>query len=152
MMNSKSNAADTGISARLHTPVGRRSTLPGFKVWVSAMVLGATALASGSAMAQHHRGHGPRVGIGIHIGAPLYWPYYPAYVYPPYYYYPPVVAVPAAPPVYVERGDGPADSPPIAQSSAPASDWFYCAESRMYYPYAREYTGGWQRVPAQPVR
>ena len=115
----------------------------------AALLLGATLLASGTALAQHHRG--PRVGIGIHFGVPLYWPYYPAYAYPPYYYYPPVITVPAAPPpVYVERGDGQSDSPPVAQ--APSSDWFYCAKSRMYYPYARECTGGWQRVPAQPVR
>ena len=100
----------------------------------------AAVVASAPALAQH-RGHA-RGGVhfGIGIGVPFYgyrpYPLYPPY-YPPYYYYPPVVAVPAAPPVYVERGDGPADSPPIAQSSAPASDWFYCAESRMYYPYAR---------------
>lgn len=132
----------------------------------AAVLLGAALLASGAAQAQHHRG--PRVSIGIHFGAPHHgphhwphhWPHrltyvqpayvYPAYVYPPYYYHPPVVTVPAAPPVYVERGDGSSDAPPTA--GAPSSDWYYCSESRMYYPYARECTGGWQRVPARPVR
>ena len=128
--------------------VGGRHRWPGLKAVVGAVAIGAAALASTSALAQHR--HGPRVGIGIHFGVPVYWPYYPAYVYPPYYYYPPVVTVPASPPVYVERGDGQTYAPPVAQ--AQSSDWYYCAESRMYYPYARECTGGWQRVPAQPAR
>jgi hypothetical protein len=108
-----------------------------------ALLVGSTVLASGSALGQWH--HGSRVGIGINLGYPLYGPEY--YPYGPYYspyYYPPIVAVPSAPPVYVEQGQ---------LQSAPTQaqpDWFYCAESRTYYPYTQECPGGWQRVPSQP--
>ena len=119
------------------------------------------AVASGSAMAQHYR-HGGNVRFGFYIGAPFYGPgYYPApyYTYPPYAYpgpayaypgpaygYPPAAAFSSPPPVYVEQG-APAASPAPAQ---PQGDWYYCADSKAYYPYARECPGGWQRVPAQP--
>ena len=103
------------------------------------------SLASGSAMAQWHRG--PRVGIGINFGFPYYAPYYappPYYYYPPPYYYPaPVVAPPAE---YIERSDPPA--PSSTQSSQ--SYWFYCADAKSYYPYVKECPGGWQRVSPQP--
>ena len=124
-------------------------------------------LASASAMAQHHghghgHGGGGNVRFGISFGLPIYGPgYYPApyYTYPaPVYRYPaPVYTYPApaysypgavigsySPPVYVERG---------ATQAAPAQaqgDWYYCAASKSYYPYAGECPSGWQRVPAQP--
>ena len=121
------------------------------------LILGA-ALASGSAMAQyrgHSHGHGHGgVRFGVSVGVPLFpfgyygAPYYgyPYPVYPyaaPVYAYPPVVT---QAPVYVEQGAVPGAQ---AQSPAPA-DWFYCADSRTYYPYVTECPGGWQRVPAQP--
>lgn len=122
-------------------------------------------LASGSAMAQH-RGHGGGYGyggnvrFGISFGVPFYGsgyypaPYYayPAYAYPapvysypaPVYTYPPAVIEYSSPPVYVEQSVAQA-----AQSQA-QGDWYYCAASRTYYPYAKECPSGWQRVPAQP--
>ena len=111
---------------------------------------------SGSAMAQH-RGHGG-VHWGISIGVPLYWPGYypgyypypyaypgPAYAYPgPAYAYPgPAVAPPTA---YVEQ------NPPPAVPAQPQGDWYFCADSKSYYPYARECPGGWQRVASTPPR
>jgi len=115
------------------------------------------ALASGSAMAQHH-GHGGNVRFGLSIGVPLYGPgYYPAPYYPaPYYTYPayaypmPAYGYPPAavssPPVYIEQS-----APPAAAAPAqPQGEWYYCADSKAYYPYVRECPGGWQRVPAQP--
>jgi hypothetical protein len=52
-----------------------------------------------------------------------------------------VVAPPA--PVFVER------SPP---AEPPAQVWWYwCAESRAYYPYVKECPAGWQRVAPQTV-
>jgi hypothetical protein len=125
---------------------------------VSVLVLFG-GLASGSAMAQHY-GHGGNVRFGLSIGVPLYGPgYYPAPYYPaPYYTYPayaypmPAYGYPPAavssPPVYIEQG-----APPAASASAPAQpqgEWYYCADSKAYYPYVRECPAGWQRVPAQP--
>lgn len=106
-------------------------------------VLVVLLLASGSAMAggRHHHHHGPRLSLGFHFGVPLGYHYYhPA----PVYYYPaPVVVQQPAPPVYTERSDVVPEGP---------GTWYYCPESRAYYPYTRECPAGWQRVPAQPTR
>jgi outer membrane protein OmpA-like peptidoglycan-associated protein len=84
---------------------------------------------------------------------PYYYSYYSPYYYPystPYYYpynypysysYP--YTVPSTPQEYVE--------PPQAEPPSEPSDvWYYCPQSRKYYPYVRECPGGWQTVPAQP--
>jgi len=106
---------------------------------LSAVLLGTTA--SAPALAWHHGGH---VRFGVVIGAPFFpWYYPPYYNYPPAYYYPP--AVPAAPPTYVEQSG--AQAAPSQQSSY----WYYCAESKTYYPYVKECPGGWQRVTPQPA-
>lgn len=95
------------------------------------------AIASVPALAWH-RGH---AHFGVFIGAPAYW--YPPYYYPPYY--PPVVAVPSAPPTYIEQGEvQPAPAP------SPSDWWYYCAEAKAYYPYVKECPAGWQRVAPQP--
>ena len=135
------------------------------------LVLG--TVASGPALAQHFghgHGHGG-VRLGISFGTPFHGPAYypgryyayPAYAYPPYAYpapayaYPGAVAAPAT--TYIEQGyaqQGMAQAaPPAPPNAAPApvqqqGDWFYCADSRTYYPYARECAGGWQRVPSTP--
>jgi hypothetical protein len=100
------------------------------------------AMASGSAFANGH------VHFGVVIGGPLYWPgpYYSSYYSPYYspYYYPPAVAMPAGPQTYVEQGD---ERPASAQAP---SYWYYCAESKTYYPYVKQCPGGWQRVAPQP--
>jgi hypothetical protein len=102
---------------------------------LSAILLGATA--SAPALAWHRGGH---VHFGVVIGAPFY-PWY----YPPYYYYPPVT-VPAAPTTYIEQG-----SPQSAQERQSQGYWYYCAESKTYYPYVKECPAGWQRVAPQPA-
>ena len=85
-------------------------------------------------------------GIGIYgLGLGYYgWPYYS-----PYYAYPPaVVQVPSSPPVYIEQGGG-----QVAPAQAPQSQsgyWYYCADSRAYYPYVKECPAGWQQVAPQP--
>jgi hypothetical protein len=119
--------------------------------WIfAAMVL--SLAASGAALADpgHHggyRGH-DHLGIGIYWGPGWGWPWY----YPPPYYYPPtVVAVPSAPPVYIEQSP-PA---PVPQAYAPApqdNSWYYCGSSRTYYPYVRDCPEGWQRVAPQPPK
>ncbi len=92
-----------------------------------------------------------RSGVDVVIDGSFWGPpwYYPPYYYSqPYYspYYPyayaPVVEVPSSPPVYIERSR--------PDSSAPPNLWFYCPESKTYYPYVKECTGGWQTVPAEP--
>jgi len=122
------------------------------------LILFAT-LASSAAMAQRHGGHGGghgNVRFGISLGFPLFGPaYYPApyYAYPtPVYGYPaPLFGYPAtamesySAPVYAEQGAAQAAPP-----SQAAGDWYYCPESKAYYPYVGECPAGWQRVPAQP--
>jgi hypothetical protein len=92
--------------------------------------------------------------VGLYFGAPLFgygygygygYPYYYPPYYPPYYssYYPPVQQAP----VYVEQDP---QGAPSAQQSAPAGYWYYCADSRAYYPYVKECPAGWQRVAPQP--
>jgi len=91
-----------------------------------------------------------RGGTTIAIGGPWWGPswYYPSY-YPysyPYYYpysYAPVVTVPTSPPEYIEKS-GP------AEESTPSGVWYYCPDSKTYYPYVMECPGGWQTVPAEP--
>jgi hypothetical protein len=82
--------------------------------------------------------------VGVFVGVPLVWPgYYGPYYNP--YYYPPVVAVPAAPTTYVEQSQ-----PQAAPGPAPSASWYYCADSRTYYPYVKQCPGGWQQVSPQP--
>ncbi len=106
----------------------------------AAMLLG---MGTSSAAFAWHGGHGR---IGVHIGVPLYAPWYypPAYYYPPAPYYSPAVI--ASPPVYIER-DGSDQSAPAPQAQA---SWYYCDASKAYYPYVKECPGGWQRVAPQP--
>jgi len=107
-----------------------------------------SAIASASALAQHHGGG--HVRFGVFVG-PGYWYPPPYYRYPPYYYgyppyyYPPVVAAPVSPPTYVEQGSA---QPSPAQ---PQGYWYYCGESKAYYPYVKECPSGWQRVAPQPA-
>ena len=119
-------------------------------------------LACGLLVAESAFAHGPRTRVGISIGVPVvgfgfgygygYGGYYPSrYYYPPYYYpyssyYPEPVAIQQQPPVYVEQGQ---QSAPSAQPSVPAY-WYYCADSRAYYPHVKQCASGWQRVAPQP--
>ncbi len=102
--------------------------------------------------------HGPgprtRVSVGLYFGVPLagfgYYGFYPPpYYYPPYYFYPPYhpapVVIQQQPTVYVEQNPQPA---PAASPSG--SYWYFCADSRAYYPYVKECPSGWQRVAPQP--
>jgi hypothetical protein len=101
-------------------------------------LIAAGALVSGSAFAGGH------VRFGISIGVPIWGP---GYYYPPYYYYPPayyyepapVVVVPSQPQRYIEQAP-----------QASAGMWYYCADSKAYYPYVKDCPGGWQRVSPTP--
>lgn len=86
----------------------------------------------------HHGGHGP--ALSLHFGLPLGW-YEPYYYYPPPYYYPPAVVQAPAPQAYVQRSDP-------SEEAQPA--WYYCEQSRRYYPYVKACPGGWKRVSPTP--
>lgn len=101
---------------------------------------------------RHYRGHShyrSGVSVGVIYGGP-YWdpwwytplPYYRPYYYPSYYpyYYTPAETTP---PVYIERGQE-------QEAPSDAGVWYYCPDSRTYYPYIKECPGGWQKVPAEP--
>lgn len=110
----------------------------------------AAVLASAPARADHghYHGHGgARVGVGVVIGSPGYWPYRDPYFYAPYpypyYAYPPVVITPAEPPTYIEQA-------PAQSQTQPSNDWYYCRKPEGYYPYVKQCPGGWQRVAPQP--
>jgi hypothetical protein len=111
-------------------------------------VILAGAFATESAFAWHRA----RVGVGFYFGVPLggyYYapPYYP-YYYPPYPYYPPAaVVMPSQPQTYVEQGGAPHAAPAPQQ---PQGYWYYCQDSRAYYPYVKDCPAGWQRVSPQP--
>lgn len=141
-------------------------------MFVPALIL-AGAVASGSVLAGvgHGRSNGSwhghsgggghvhsgvfrpvhNVHFGVFVGGPVFWPgyYYAPYSYPPYYNYPldysPVVVEPS--PEYIERGSPQGTA---AQGQQSQGYWYYCAESKTYYPYVKECPGGWQRVTPQP--
>ncbi|MCK9285037.1 MAG: hypothetical protein M0P39_12245 [Rhodocyclaceae bacterium] len=102
-------------------------------------------LSAGNAWADRRHGHDRgRVHFGVTIGPWAPWYYPPHFYYPPAYY-PPIVVTPPAPQpqVYIE------------QSSPPATVqtnyyWYYCPESKIYYPYVKECPSGWQKVTPQP--
>lgn len=111
-------------------------------------------VASDSALARpgfRHGGGGVRfglaVGIPIGLGFGYYGGYYGGYYppYSPYYppYYPPMATVPYAAPTYIEQG-GPQAAP------ATQNYWYYCADSKSYYPYVNQCASGWQRVSPTP--
>jgi hypothetical protein len=99
----------------------------------------AIALAAAALSAIPAAAHGVRWSVGI--GVPLFSPwYYPA----PYYYpYPAPVVVQQQQPVYVE-------SAPAPQAAPAEQFWYYCPDSKTYYPYVKSCSSAWQRVRPQP--
>lgn len=103
-----------------------------------------------------------RVGVYIGAGVPYYYPVAPV----PYYCGAPVIVAPPPPqaPDYIEQGQagapamdeqqGPVNAPPgdaAADQEANADTWYYCDESKTYYPYVKQCSSGWRAVPAQPA-
>jgi hypothetical protein len=123
----------------------------GMKKFVStslAALLAAGALMIAAADANAH-GHF-RGRVGVFIGAPFVvspWGYgpYPYYGYAPYPYYPPVVR--EEPTVYIEQ-NAPAAPAPAPQAQAPQQQqyWYYCQDSKTYYPHVQTCASPWQRV------
>jgi hypothetical protein len=102
------------------------------------------ALALGAAFSESASAHGRgRVSVGIGFGFPVYGWGSPWYYGPSPYYYPydPPVVVSSPPTTYIERQD-------VAPASA--DSWYYCEQSRGYYPYVKTCPTGWQKVPPVP--
>ena len=76
-----------------------------------------------------------------------YYPYYRPYYYPGYYGYYPAPVVVQQQPVYVEQAPS---AGPAPQAQQPQGYWYFCQDSRAYYPYVKECASGWQRVAPQP--
>jgi hypothetical protein len=110
------------------------------KTALLAVSLLAGIIAAADAGAQHRHGYGHRGGVYFHFGGPWYPYWYYPYYYP--YYYPPVVVQRNEQPVYVER-DEPAPE-------APQGWWFFCEQTKTYYPYVKTCPGGWQKVAPTP--
>ena len=137
-----------------------------FRKILAAAMISAAACGASDAMAAgrhggwgggyygHHGYHGGyshgygRVGAfvgGAIVAGALLSPWY----YSPYYVtsYPTVVeVVPAAPTVYFEQ----------AQAAVPAASdagswWYFCNDTRAYYPYVKECASPWQRVAPSPA-
>lgn len=110
-----------------------------------ALLLGIASSAAFADRGRHRSGHGHHhrgAHFGFFIGAPLFYPWgYPA----PYYYQPPVVVVPATPPTYIEQAD---ERGPVGQAEG---YWYYCPDSKAYYPYVRQCPTEWQRVAPRPA-
>lgn len=91
-------------------------------------VLAVAGLVASASVYAHGRFYG-----GVVIGGPIWVP-------PPVYY---------PPPVYVERVPAPVYVEPPRQDY-----WYYCAESKAYYPYVQNCPSPWMKVvpntPAVP--
>ena len=118
----------------------------------AALMLGATASMDAFAGGGHHGGHG-HAHVGVYFGAPIGfgwgygyapWYSYPAPYYPPYYY-PAAAAYPSGPTNYVEQAAPEASSAPRADAY-----WYYCPDSKTYYPYVNQCAAGWQKVSPKP--
>jgi len=67
---------------------------------------------------------GPAFGFGVY---PFYWdPFWFPSPYPAYTYAPPLVI-------------------------QPESQWYYCADTKAYYPYTQQCPGGWLKVAPTAV-
>lgn len=115
-------ASDSALAGRGHSGSSGRSGQSGH---------------SGSVARSGHPAHAPHATRnGVYFAAPLLiapW-FYPS---PDYYDTPPL---PASPTVYIEQGAAPPE-----QMQQPYY-WYYCADSKTYYPYVDDCPGGWQQV------
>lgn len=99
------------------------------------------------------------LGLGLGYGLGYYGGYgYRGYGYGGYggygfgspygYGYPPVMAMPAAPQVYIQQ-----QQPQAVQAPPPpqANYWHYCRNPEGYYPYVKKCPEGWLQVAPQPA-
>jgi hypothetical protein len=86
----------------------------------------------------YKRDHGHRSSFSIVLGAPLYWPRYNYYPYG--WHSPSRVIVQQAPVTWVQR-----------EPAAPAQSeyWYFCPDTRSYYPYTQTCPSEWLQVVPQ---
>jgi len=134
------------LGARTHAP-GVRTRAPGVR----------THAYDRHGRAEVSRSHPAHRGarVGVVVGAPIitsqwwYGPYPYYYDYSPWPYYPPpVVYVQEQPTVYIEQAAPTA--PPAGSAPPPEQYWYYCVDSKIYYPYVQTCASPWQRVLPHP--
>lgn len=76
---------------------------------------------------------------GIWIG-PGWGPWWGPPVYP-YYYAPPPVVIQPQPPVYEQQ------APQVEEQQY---YWYFCPDSKTYYPYVKQCPSGWMKVVPPP--
>jgi hypothetical protein len=134
--------------------------------YLNAIVVACLTCAALAAARPAEARHGWRGGIYVGVGPfyPSYWPgyygrsdygpgYYGGYYGSSYfgwpYYAAPSVVVAAPPTVYIERAHSvPALAPVAAAATPPGGFWYWCAESRAYYPSVPSCASAW--VPVAP--
>jgi hypothetical protein len=119
---------------------------------VGALVFAAAVPGVADARGRHggwHRGgHGGHFHSSFFFGIGPFWPVAPWYAYP-WYAYPPVVVesqpviIERQPSVYIQQ-----PPPPPAQETY----WYYCPDSKAYYPYVQSCSEPWVRVAPNPQR
>lgn len=85
----------------------------------------------------HRGGH---VGVGVWLGPGWWGPHY----YPSYYpFYPPEqrIVIEHQPEMYIQ---------PVPQAEEQQYYWYYCKESKGYYPYVKRCPTGWIKVVPFP--
>ncbi|HTT07174.1 MAG TPA: hypothetical protein VMH34_00045 [Gammaproteobacteria bacterium] len=138
---------------------------------ISAMLSGAPPTASAAVVVRHFRDHDihrfhehdivvwrtgrwRHVWHGGHLGwwwvvGSLWYPYVqPIYPYPDPYI--PSTVIVQQPPTYVQQQPAPPPAPAAAPAQPQAQYWYYCEQSKGYYPYVRDCPAGWKSVPAEP--
>lgn len=102
----------------------------------------------GEAHRHFHRHFVPRsrvfVGTTVFVGPGFWGPPWP-YWRDPYWYpaYAPPVMIREEPQVYVQQQ--PAPPPPQPQQYS----WYYCPDTKTYYPYVQQCPSGWLKVVPQ---
>ena len=108
----------------------------------------AAALACSPALAR------TSVHFGFNFGVPVWGGWYAPYYYAPPVYYPPAYYPPAYyQPAYIPPVVAPPSQPALMEQPRPqqgAPVWYYCAQTKAYYPYVKQCAGEWERVPVTP--
>lgn len=105
---------------------------------IAILALSLVAISLASPDAEAHRRGGARVHL--FVGGPWYYPWY--WGPPVYYHYSPApVVVHREERVYVEK-----DEIEPAPAENPAAWWYFCEESKTYYPYVKSCPAGWKKV------
>ncbi len=111
------------------------------RIVFAAMVLFLLGSVPESGADGRRSGHGGgRVGVGVWLGPGWWGPHY----YPPYYpYYQPEqrIVIEQQPDMYVQ---------PAPQAEEQQIYWYYCKETKGYYPYVKQCPSGWMKVVPSP--